>query len=313
MSDSPFRERIGSLRAGVLFGIAVAVLALVSCGGNQTPSELSRRLAERFAPILYLHSDDPYDPRPVDTMIDHSVLARNSPGLGQQIVDFNPSSDLGHYGDRDLFLDLKVARIYQDPALYSERYGQIRDMYSPTVYARVESIGEHVLLLQYWFFYWFNDWTNRHEGDWEMIALLFPDTSVPQILEREFSPTVAAYSQHGLGRKREWCLVKRKGTHPKVYVAKGSHANYFEPGTHFQIWGADETTEGQVRVPQSLEIAADETVIKYELISISGMAWINFPGHWGERSEIPGFDSPRGPAFQGIKWDSPDQWVEELP
>ena len=29
------------------------------------------------------------------------------------------------------------------------------------------------LALQYWFFYVFNDWNNLHEGDWEMIQLVF--------------------------------------------------------------------------------------------------------------------------------------------
>jgi len=41
------------------------------------------------------------------------------------------------------------------------------------------------------------------------------------------------YSQHCLGQRRDWSETPRfEGTHPIVYVALGSHANYFTPGLH---------------------------------------------------------------------------------
>ena len=45
----------------------------------------------------------------------------------------------------------------------------------PTVYAHVATDPGHPgqLALQYWLFYVFNDWNNLHEGDWEMIQLVF--------------------------------------------------------------------------------------------------------------------------------------------
>ena len=45
----------------------------------------------------------------------------------------------------------------------------------PTVYAHVatEPGAPGKLALQYWFFYAFNDFNNTHEGDWEMIQLVF--------------------------------------------------------------------------------------------------------------------------------------------
>ena len=51
---------------------------------------------------------------------------------------------------------------------------------SPTVYAHVATDPGHPgkLALQYWLFYVFNDWNNLHEGDWEMIQLVF-DASTP--------------------------------------------------------------------------------------------------------------------------------------
>ena len=46
---------------------------------------------------------------------------------------------------------------------------------SPAVYAHVATDPERPgkLALQYWLFYVFNDWNNLHEGDWEMIQLVF--------------------------------------------------------------------------------------------------------------------------------------------
>ena len=46
---------------------------------------------------------------------------------------------------------------------------------TPTVYAHVATDPAHPgkLALQYWLFYVFNDWNNLHEGDWEMIQLVF--------------------------------------------------------------------------------------------------------------------------------------------
>ena len=56
----------------------------------------------------------------------------------------------------------------------------------PTVYAHVAQEPAHPdrLALQYWLYYPFNDWNNLHEGDWEMIQLVFPAGSAEEALER---------------------------------------------------------------------------------------------------------------------------------
>ena len=86
--------------------------------------------------------------------------------------------------------------------------------------------------LQYHFFYAFNDWRlaangiNHHEGDWEMIAVYL----------REDEPYSVLFSQHGSGAMELWkdvrCVKDKDGndtTHPLIYVALGSHANYSRP------------------------------------------------------------------------------------
>ena len=84
------------------------------------------------------------------------------------------------------------------------------------------------LALQYWFFYVFNDWNNLHEGDWEMIQLNFDASTPAQALTRH--PVEVGYSQHEGAERAEWGSDKLElvdGTHPVVYPADGSHANFY--------------------------------------------------------------------------------------
>lgn len=106
----------------------------------------------------------------------------------------------------------------------------------PVYYGRVDQWqdveGNAWKSLQYHFFYAFNDWRyaangiNHHEGDWEMVAVYLKN-DVPYSL---------LLSQHGTGAIELWqevrCAKDRNGkdtTHPLIYVALGSHANYSRP------------------------------------------------------------------------------------
>ena len=87
-------------------------------------------------------------------------------------------------------------------------------------------------ILQYHYFYAFNDWRlaangiNHHEGDWEMVAVYLKNDQ----------PYAVLFSQHGAGNIEKWEIVnkavdkfEKMTTHPIVYVALGSHANYSKP------------------------------------------------------------------------------------
>ena len=107
---------------------------------------------------------------------------------------------------------------------------------SPVYYGRVvhahDDAGQGWTVLQYHFFYAFNDWRmaahglNHHEGDWEMVAVYLKGKD----------PFAMFFSQHGGGHLVNWDQVRkvydRQGNptpHPLVYVALGSHANYSQP------------------------------------------------------------------------------------
>ncbi len=106
----------------------------------------------------------------------------------------------------------------------------------PVYYGRVlhekDKEDNNWTILQYHFFYAFNDWRlaangmNHHEGDWEMTAVYLKNDS----------PYAVLFSQHGAGNIEMWAsalkVTDEHGeltTHPLVYVALGSHANYSQP------------------------------------------------------------------------------------
>ena len=78
----------------------------------------------------------------------------------------------------------------------------------PTVYAHVaKEIGKPGIAVQYWYNYYYNDFANKHEGDWEMVQVMFDDAN---IVEEAFQqePTRTAYSGHSGGEIAYWTDAK---------------------------------------------------------------------------------------------------------
>jgi hypothetical protein len=130
----------------------------------------------------------------------------------------------------------------------------IRDQESYAYYGRVMQEGGWTVL-QYWFFYVFNNWrsgfsgANDHEADWEMVAIYLsaegtepepPASDDPTAIEAwmyQFQPSWVAYAAHdeaGDNLRRRWDdpELERIGLHPIVYVGAGSHASYFARGDY---------------------------------------------------------------------------------
>jgi hypothetical protein len=131
--------------------------------------------------------------------------------------------------------------------------------------------------------------TGRHEGDWELL----------QVRVVAGRPVEAVAAQHSGGERCGWRRLRLQDGHPVVYVANGSHALYFRPGLRDRTFPDpnDEADGRGARVrPRVVEISAGRP------------EWMRFRGRWGatRASWVPGeSDSPRGPAFQGVRWDDP--------
>jgi hypothetical protein len=110
-------------------------------------------------------------------------------------------------------------------------------------------------VLQYWFFYAYNDWrsafhgANDHEADWEQITLFLSseDEGAPV-------PRWAAFAQHdyhGEALRRRWDDAEQLQVvdgHPVVFAGAGSHASYFVPGEYL--------AEQELRLPRWMHLIA---------------------------------------------------------
>lgn len=207
-------------------------------------------------------------------------------------------------------------RLQSDPRYKDRIYGRI--------YYTVDAAGRKEAWLQYWFFLYYNDYKepgtgaftpepgvgaftpDQHEGDWEMIQIH---------VDHNAKPFLAIYAAHEVGSWRPWSIVEKTGPNnetPVVYVARGSHASYFKAGLH-TIHKHIEVDGIGVNIPYSFDYA-DGKVLRpdQQLIIITGNSpsWINWQGRWGSTkpsSIFPG--SPRGPKFQGDKWDNPEAFL----
>jgi hypothetical protein len=201
----------------------------------------------------------------------------------------------GRYGGGQ---DVRPDDLIGDPKKnYREQYVALRAARADLrnrMYGHAVEAGGH-LWLQYWFFYFYNDYNlalgiGLHEGDWEMIQLRIHDGA----------PDLAVYAQHRQAEKRPWAQVHKvpgDPNRPMVYVARGSHASYFEPGFHeTEAWY--DLADGKRNSPRTtLEIVTDDDP-----------AWIGWPGMWGDtRARVGGIDqpSPRGPSAHE-QWTNPD-------
>lgn len=198
---------------------------------GQKASLQSPYLAQQFEPRLWLASGENWDPTEVTWYVKQNKVStvdppfcnshpagRPPPGCYQirgQPPGSCDSSDPGpcaHSGD-------------DDPALYyryEDLTNRIRQRHSRS------AAGARWVLIQYWVFYnydslrtWLiNQW---HQSDWEQVSV---------VIRRRGSsvrPVEVAFSEHCYGAHLPPDRVRWAGTHPIVYVARGSHANYPRP------------------------------------------------------------------------------------
>jgi hypothetical protein len=178
-------------------------------------------------------------------------------------------------------------------------------------YAHIASEpGYTGLVVQYWFFYYFNQFNDVHEGDWEGMQISFDADTPGEALEQ--GPSQIALFQHAGGERADWDDVKvqKDGTHPIVYPAAGSHATfydnaiYIQNGSHGSGVGCDNT--------QSPNIRSDPRPVIIPTAAAPGseFQWLTFLGHWGERQK--GFNNgPQGPTTKK-QWLRPFTWMDGI-
>jgi hypothetical protein len=183
---------------------------------------------------------------------------------------------------------------------------------TPAVYAHVATEPERPgqVALQYWFFYPFNDFNNTHEGDWEMIQLVFDAADAEQALWRE--PAEVGYSSHEGAERAEWGDEKLEvvdGTHPIVYPGAGSHANKFTEALYLGSSAEAGVGCDDTRGPHRELTPAVKTIPSDPGAARAAFPWIAFEGRWGELQKAF-FNGPTGPNLKD-QWTHPITWSED--
>jgi RsiW-degrading membrane proteinase PrsW (M82 family) len=318
--QSDVRERRASrwLLAVLLAALVAVTLPARTALAQGGPPVEDVELAEMYAPVLYFHPAEVFRPQSVDVMV-HTARLRQARRVW---FDINVRLDLAvpdlfDYRDDSYVLDVWYGDAgSSDYKNYTAHRSYYRAVLSPQTggppiiaYAHVvrdETPG--YITIQYWLFYYYNDWFNKHEGDWEMVEVVLTAAGEPQW---------AVLSQHHGGTRRSWSTTQVEGgTHPAVSVALGSHANYF--------WGDEVYPNGMTIGDARVEImdrtgAFGRVVPEVVLISKEeeggtdhtahrGHEWLYFGGHWGERAVHSDFGGPLGPADKGEQWQRPHAW-----
>ena len=280
------------MRRLLVLGIVVGI-ALCAGRGTAAPATPSTQLLRRFEPILVLHPEERFQPESVDGYLADSDL-----------VDGHYDQRLCNSVDGPAALDCYAAA----DAAHAE---------PPAVYGAAFRSGNRIAL-EYWLFYAFDlysptdpvgEFWQDHEADWEAVTV---------VLDGKEKPLFVATSRHCSGARRDWAEVRRRGTRPVIYVARGSHANYFGPGLPTLSPACWPTVALAIfkayKVPLVDYAAAGRTIANAQVIPITSTSpsWMTFSGAWGE-TQYAHFPNnaplafglgPKGPAFHAL-WRKP--------
>jgi hypothetical protein len=322
---------IGGLGStSVLRGTAALAAALVAlfAAGVARAENVENRLLETYQPVTHLDPQEHFRPASVQSFVADADLERLDAG-SWAVVDPDPEpGELPGPGTG-------TWRLNQDSCVPTLPLGGLPCYVTAgaegdgasVVYGRVARPHD-AIVLQYWYFYYDNTYSYRyppndfiwqaHEGDWEVVNVVLSEDEQPQFV---------GYSQHCLGQTRAWASTPTLDTHPIVYAAVGSHANYFSAGIHeidvrclppqaIEFLQAnhlplpvDRSFAGEVAGPPE----AGGTFTHIRAIEAGHPSWLAFPGFWGELQyvhapapigTVPFGTSPQGPAYHAV-WEDP--------
>ncbi len=290
--------------------IACAIIAIILGIAILAPSnrfflrpvdaQIPQTLASRFAPALHFTKDEKFYPTSVDYIISSSILKQRASGGSSSTIDSTPTpNNLGRYTSPNSFLSNKLG---SQTAIAVDYTSKARNA---GYYAYVHVVrSSSSTVIQYWLFYVYNNGPlNDHEGDIEVIQVLLDGSDRPQRL---------LLSQHSSGQNAAWDDAEKIDTHPVVYVAQGSHANYFRP------YQGKVGIENDVVADDGITVSPSE--LKLIILGEKGshpaeQGWLDFPGRWGywgtDQEMALGMTGPLGPAFNqdGIRWAQPQVYV----
>jgi len=276
----------------------------------------AEKLVERYSPIVAFRrqqepcgSGEAYRPTSVNLVLGNPAVALRDPS-GKVVTEAPSAADLWGLGE-NYYLDLPGDPIHPG-CEYEKDFRRWSAGTKPSVYAHIAADPGHPekLAIQYWLYYTFNDFTDKHESDWEMIQVDFDLPTPRRALNSD--PYEVDAAQHAGGERSAWTdpKLEKRGTHPVIYAATGSHADYFRSALYLgrsasEGFGCDDTRDADAFVPMRTDLLPRRRPPRS-----SPYAWLAYDGRWGEQEK--GLNNgPTGPATKG-SWSRPINWANGL-
>jgi hypothetical protein len=300
----------------------VALLLLLAAPAANAATD--PQLLARYEPVLVLHPDERFAPVAVDGFLAAAQLERRTAAGWTQAPGPLPTANPSDCSSGPCWrlrqtacsagVGLAAVACYAaTPAAAAP----------PAVYGAVLR-RKNRIALQYWYWYADDFWSGRqpptdevwqaHEGDWEVVTVVLTGAGTPRF---------TGYSQHECGKRRAWSRVaKSAATHPLVYVALGSHTNYYAPGDQpLDLRAQCYDPVGAAILRADLggvvldRLGAGRRLTRLPIVSLTTRApsWLAYPGAWGEANFFHAPDpvntrvagaGPLGPRFHAL-WRDP--------
>jgi hypothetical protein len=306
--------------------LGIAALAVLTPTADTTAAEAppadeaAQRLAEKHVPITMLRdqlhppcdtAEEQYQPTSVDAVLGNPTvtLTHELPdGKLEDVKKAPTAADIAGLPD-GYYLDYE-GKVLGKTCVYAKAFRKLlEEGKAPAItYAHIaREPGHSGFALQYWFFWYFNQFNDLHEGDWEGMQLTFEADSPAEALGEE--PSEVILFQHAGGERASWedGKVQKEGTHPIVFPAAGSHATFYasavyvENGQNGSGVGCDNTSE------PLRELRLRPVLLPEGAPHRGRFQWLSYKGRWGEREK--GFNNgPTGPATKTV-WRKPFSWM----
>ena len=271
---------------------------------------MNLELAERYNPIIYFHSKEPYFPGTVADYIRNSMLMYKDKVILENIIDPNmivsvdidPVLSNFNSFQPDWYVALKEDD--KDRKRGAEWFVKGNDV-NKDYFSETPSIGYYVVKGYYDLYgeyidivytlpYPYNGTLSPHDYDEELVIVRL----------KNGVPDMVGLSAHGGYEWRNWNSIEKEDTRPIVYAAKESHAFYFEPKNHHRIFGfGSDLTDKGYRV--------DNFPVLYTPWKLKELSKdIKFLGFPGQRSKNGGgnFSPKNRPSVYGPRHSS----IEEI-
>lgn len=229
---------------------------------NGLDDSIERELVEKFKPAVMLHSLRIVEPEPIEIMAREPTSAldvfdldyfridvrgrlicrgpfcycQSSSSVCQGTAGLHTLSTVGTSGVEVYagYVDYggngnENAGAWEQIYLYGNSHVLPGDQYPPKIYAHVFEHSPDGWIVQYWFFYPYNDGWNDHEGDWEHINVLITSTDPATAQVR-----LVDYYAHE--------IVSHVDQPQKLYYIDETHPVVFVGGSTSAIGGDGDTS-----------------------------------------------------------------------